>query len=225
MKIVLLAVLILIGVDLGRAQNNSGLTGPTVVTSTDGRKFMLYPDGTWSVISAAESSTTSTPSPPLQGPGGNIRPSDATFLFKAPKGNFGVWMNPDKWKQAGPTDESSIKTLFNHKSGDLYAMVIAERVSLTLNSLKNAAISNAKRVAPDLKVELEEPRQVNGKPVLLMKMTGTVQGSPFVYYGYYYGGKEGSLQVVTYTSTNLFDDYKKDMQEFLDGTQIGSGQQ
>jgi hypothetical protein len=224
MKIVLFAVLILIGADLGRAQSNSGLTGPTVVTSTDGRKFMLYPDGTWSVISAAESNSTAT-STPSQGPGGGNRPEDATFLFKAPKGNFGVWMNPDKWKQAGPADQSSIKTLFNHKSGDLYAMVIAERVSLTLQALKNAAIANAKRVASDLKVELEEPRQLNGKPVLLLKMTGTVQGSPFVYYGYYYGGKEGSLQVVTYTSSNLFDEYKNDMQEFLDGTQIGVGPQ
>jgi hypothetical protein len=206
MKIVLFAVLILIGADLGRAQSNSGLTGPTVVTSTDGRKFMLYPDGTWSVISAADSNSTTT-STPSQGPGGS-RPADATFLFKAPKGNFGVWMNPDKWKQAGQSDESSIKTLFNHKSGDLYAMVIAERASLTLQALKSAAIANAKRVAPDLKVELEEPRQVNGKPVLLMKMTGTVQGSPFVYYGYYYGGKEGSIQVVTYMSANIFDEYK-----------------
>jgi hypothetical protein len=31
--------------------------------------------------------------------------------------------------------------------------------------------------------------------------------------------------VVTYTATNLFDEYKNDMQEFLDGTQIGGGQQ
>jgi hypothetical protein len=39
--------------------------------------------------------------------------------------------------------------------------------------------------------------------------------------GYYYGGPEGSLQVITYTASPNFEEFKSDFEEFLNGTQIG----
>ena len=63
----------------------------------------------------------------------------------------------------------------------------------------------------------EEYRKVNDNIVLLMQLNGTMKGIKFTYYGYYYSSNEGSVQLVTFTATNLFDQQKKDMEEFLNG--------
>jgi len=150
----------------------------------------------------------------------NQEPATAKVFVKARKGPFGVWIDPQKWRQES-SEEDPIKITFNHKTGDAYAMVISERIGLTTDTLKNAAVANAKKVMPDVKIVSEEKRVVNGKEVLCLKLTGTIQGMPFIYYGYYYGGSEGTLQVVTYTASNIFDDFKQDFDDFLNGAQIG----
>jgi hypothetical protein len=150
----------------------------------------------------------------------NQEPATAKVFVKARNGPFGVWIDPQKWTQES-SEENPIKITFNHKTGDAYAMVISERIGLTTDTLKNAAVANAKKVMPDVTVASEEKRVVNGKEALCLKLTGTIQGIPFIYYGYYYGGSEGTLQVVTYTASNIFDDFKQDFDDFLNGTQIG----
>jgi hypothetical protein len=185
---------------------------PITATTEDGRKILVYPDGTWKPVKQTDKESA----------GGKYdRPTDSKLFVKATRGTFGVWINEEKWKQSAPADEAGSKITFEHKKDDAYAMVISERIQLTMDGLKNAALNNAIGVAPDTKIVFEEKRVVNGKEVLCMKMAGTLKGIAFFYYGYYYGGTEGTLQVVTYTSANLFDEYKGDLEEFLDGTQIG----
>ena len=58
---------------------------------------------------------------------------------------------------------------------------------------------------------------MNGTPVTCMEITGTTQGIPFHYFGYYYSGKGGSIQVITYTGESLFEQYRTDFQELLNG--------
>jgi hypothetical protein len=154
------------------------------------------------------------------GSGTNQEPSTGKVFVKARKGAFGVWIDPQKWSQES-SEEDPVKITFNHKTGDAYAMVISERIGLTTDTLKNAAVANAKKVMPDVKIVSEEKRVVKGKELLCLKLAGTLQGTPFIYYGYYYGGSEGTLQVVTATASNIFDEFKQDFDDFLNGTQIG----
>jgi len=157
---------------------------------------------------------------PNSGSRTNQEPSTGKVFVKARKGPFGVWIDPQKWTQDS-SEEDPIKITFNHKSGDAYAMVISERISVPMESLKKLAVANAKKVAPDVKIVSEEKRVVKGKELLCLKLTATVQGIPAIYYGYYYGGSEGTLQVTTYTASNFFDEFKQDLDDFLNGTQIG----
>jgi hypothetical protein len=150
----------------------------------------------------------------------NQEPSTGTVFVKARKGSFGVWIDPQKWTQDS-SEEDPVKISFNHKTGDAYAMVISERIGLTTETLKSAAVVNAKKVMPDVKIVSEEKRVVKGKELVCLKLAGTLQGTPFIYYGYYYGGSEGTLQVVTATASNIFDEFKQDFDDFLNGTQIG----
>jgi len=135
-------------------------------------------------------------------------------------GPCGVWIDPQKWERAS-SEDNPIKIDFNHKKGEAYAILIAERVSFSMELLKKAAVANAKKAMPDVKIASEEKRVVKGKELLCLKLTGTFQGTPYIYYGYYYGGSGRSLQVVTYTASNLFDEFKQDFDDFLNGTRIG----
>ena len=68
-----------------------------------------------------------------------------------------------------------------------------------------------------VKVTFEEQRRVNDVDVLAMQMEGTIQGIPFTYYGYYFSGPQGSVQLLTYTGSNLFAEYKPEFEDFLNG--------
>jgi hypothetical protein len=121
--------------------------------------------------------------------------------------------------QEKPSDTPP-KTTLVHKDGDVYVMIIYERIEMDPEALKNIAINNAKAASPDTKVTLDEERIVNGTKIHCMKMEGTIQSIKFIYYGYYYAGKAGTLQLLTYTYTNLISEYESDMSDFLNGLVI-----
>src|SRR5262249_39927410 len=117
-------------------------------------------------------------------------PASAKLFVKARKGPFGGGIDGQRGKKdSSPKDP--IKITFNHKKGEAYAMVISERIGMSLQTLKKAAVANAKKGAPDIKIASEEKRVVKGKELLCLKLTGTYESTPVTFYGYYYGGSEG----------------------------------
>ena len=182
------------------------------ITET-GEIIIIYKDGTWkyqdkkdSVVSVITTNTKKFK-----------KDKKSTFLLKSKKVNLGFWMNPKKWNFKKATDNTEAEYELQLKGGDLYAVIITEKVEIPLKTLKNIALENAKSVAPDIKIIKEEYRIVNGKKVLLLQMNGTMQGIKFSYFGYYYSNKNGTVQFLTYTSQNLLDSYKKDCELILNG--------
>jgi hypothetical protein len=175
-------------------------------TTKDGKKVLLKSDGTWAFAEAAK---------PLSAEQ-LTRPPNATKSIRSDRGFYEIWFDPSKWK-VKKSDSPPREFEANHVSGDGYGYIIAERISVPLDALKNVAVSRAKSAAPDLKVYSTEYPTVNGVKVMVIKMGGTIQGIPFVYYGYYWSGKAGTLQAVMFTGANLFDQYYPDFVEFLNG--------
>ncbi|MFD1293416.1 hypothetical protein ACFQ5N_06165 [Lutibacter holmesii] len=141
----------------------------------------------------------------------------STFLLKSKKVNVGFWLNPKKWKFNKGKDNLESEYEFELKGEDLYGMVISEKVEIPLETLRSIALENGKEAAPDLKVVNEEYRFVNGMKVLLLEMSGTMQGIKFSYYGYYFSSENGTVQFITYTSQNLLESYKEECNIFLNG--------
>ena len=52
-----------------------------------------------------------------------------------------------------------------------------------------------------------------------MQMRGTIKGIPLVYLGYYYSGKEGAVQIITFTGEGLFT-HTEDFEELLNGFDV-----
>lgn len=186
------------------------------VTSS-GEEVILSNDGTWKYVKAdAGSATAIATNPALFSQG-----KDATFPVKSAVVNASVYLNPKKWSFKKGEADAAAEFTFELKKKDAYAMVITERIEMTIEALRNVALENAKNAAPDARIVSEEYRTVNGTKILCMQMEGTASGIKFTYYGYYYAGSAGVLQLLTYTSQNLFEEYRPELQEFLNGLVIG----
>ncbi|PWG05400.1 hypothetical protein [Polaribacter aquimarinus] len=141
----------------------------------------------------------------------------STFLVKSKTLKVGVYINPKKWSFEKNPDTEAAEYSFQMKNEDLYGMIITEKTQIPLLSLKDLAVENAKEVAPDIQIDKEEYRYVNGKKILMIQMSGTTQQIKFKYFSYYYSSDLGVVQLITYTSLNLFKDYEKRMEDFLNG--------
>ncbi len=182
-------------------------------TTDDGRKVILNSDGTWKYASTEKAKTGIT------GPEWS-KPDNATKVLKGKAGFYELWYDPNKWTLETNSPNAVVEYYLINSNNEGQAMVISERIPLALETLKKAAIENAKRNAPDLKVLDEESITVNGQRGLKMKMFGTVNGIAFAYYGFYWTGKAGALQVVTFTTQNLFAEFRPAFEELLSGVVI-----
>jgi hypothetical protein len=184
----------------------------TRARTEDGKEVLLYPDGTWKSVEGK--APVSVPPPPL------IKPPSAKMEYKIRDGRFSLWVDPTRWKCSPVPAEPPMELRLNHQSGDGYLMVVAERLSIPITSLKEIVVEHARQVAEGVHVILEEKRTVNGHEVLCLQMEGTIKEIPFTYYGYYYSGESGTIQVITYTGRNLFKEFLADFTAALNGLEI-----
>jgi hypothetical protein len=145
-------------------------------------------------------------------------PPGATQQMDILNGKASVSFNPTKWKETKSAEAG--RRTFSHANGDGYAMIISERIQVPIDRLRDIAVANAREESPDVKVVEEQRRRVNGTDMLMLRLEGTANGVPFTYLGYYYGGPAGTIQVITYTGQNLFNEYRKDFEEFLNGFRV-----
>ncbi len=180
----------------------------------DGRTVILNANGTWKFLK------TGTPVAPEAPKDNSVNaPQHATQKVSDTRGLVELWYIPDKWTAYPKPERLSPDASFAliHKTKDAYALGIIERISMPLKTLKKIAVDNAKNVAPDAEVVLDEERQINGNTASIMGITGTIDGIPFRYHSYYWTGEKGSVQVITYTSQNLFAEYHADFNDLLSG--------
>lgn len=205
MKRLILTGLILMSVQLISAQINA-------LTET-GDEVILNEDGTWEYLNDSIIEIKEIPINEKE----FLKGKKSTFLVKSKTLNVGIWINPKKWSFTKGTEEDEYEYQFHLREGDLYAMLISEKIQVPIETLKNLALEIAKDAAPDIKVIKEEYRNVNGIQVLMLQMAGTIQGIRFTYYGYYYSNTNGTIQLITCTGENIFPDYENDIEEFLSG--------
>jgi hypothetical protein len=182
------------------------------VTET-GREVLLFDDNTWRYLDENPSEESEIKLNDKK----YTKPSVATFLLKSNKVKMGIWLDPKAWSFKKATNNEDAEFEFQYKNGDLYGMLIAERLEIPIETLRKIAIENGQAAAPDLQIVKEEYRQVNGITVLLLQLNGTMQGIKFSYFGYYFSNTSGSVQFVTYTAQNLLNDYIQKCEELLNG--------
>jgi hypothetical protein len=205
MKKVILLTFLLVIINLVQAQQKA-------VTET-GEEVILHQDGTWQYENEQElvKSDIQTSSRKFE------KDKESTFLLKSGKIDVGFYLNPKLWSFKKATDNPEAEYELQLKEGDLYGMIVTEKVEIPLETLRSIALENARDASPDIKIIKEEYRIVNGVRILFIQLKGTTQGIKFSYYGYYYSSSRGTVQFITYTSQNLLDSYIPDCENLLNG--------
>jgi hypothetical protein len=184
--------------------------GQQYATTDNGKRVKLNEDGTWKY----EVRETPVKESELKT---YTKPSQATKLVQSAKNNFAFWYDASKWTIDKKTDNDAAEFSLSIKGEDGYAMLISERLEIDLASLKDVAISNAREEDPNMSLDKEEYRMVNGIKVLHLQMSGKMSGVKFTYIGYYCSNEKGTVQFVCYTGTSLLPDYQKDFENLLNG--------
>ena len=205
----------LIGILFAYSLSCHSISAQIQAVTSKGDEVLLYDDGTWKYTSKPKAAST------IETNAKEFKKSPAsTFLVKSNVVNAGVFLNPALWEFKKADTHESAEFQFKFKEKDAYALLIPERIEIPLETLRNLALENAKNVAPDIRIVQEEYRIVNGKKVLMMRMDGTLQGIKFSYLGYYYAGENCTIQFLTYTSSNLMNEYRKELEDLLNGFMI-----
>lgn len=210
MKIVTLLLVIII---------NTLSYSQIIATTAKGDTVLLNKDGTWEFKTEYLKKNLNIKT---------VLDTNSTLFFKdslsqqvvkGQKVDYQLWYNPDNWKLAN-LNNSSAEYSLQYTKGPAYCLIIPEKISLTMEDLKNVAIVNAEKVGKNIEVVKEDVRKVNGTYVFMMELKGLIQGIRFVYYGYYYAGKDETIQLITYTYQSEFEEYKTELEKMLNGLVI-----
>jgi hypothetical protein len=184
----------------------SALTG-------NGDEVLLYDDGTW------EYSNDSLNTADIISVNDKLfeKSKKSSFLVKSQKTNSGIYINPKDWSFTKGENNPDAEYEFQAKGRDIYGMLITEKTPIQVESLADIAFQNAKSALSQVKRTKMEYRTINDVEVIHMQMEGTISGINIVYYGYYFSNDTGSVQLLTYTSSVLFDEYQTVMEGLLNG--------
>lgn len=187
--------------------------GQVRAVTSNGDEVILNTDGTWKYTNDSTQNFSKIDTNKVE----FLKNAAASFLVKSNRIIYGVYIDPKKWSFTKSDASEASEFVFTLKEKDAYGMLISEKIEMPIETLKEAALANAKEAAPDIKITKEEYRKVNNNIILLMQMEGTIKGIKFTYLGYYFSSAKGTVQLLTYTSGNLLNEYKKDLEEFLNG--------
>jgi hypothetical protein len=193
-------------------------TGAQITAITEkGSAVILFSNGTWRYLN------DSVKVPTLDPPHYTI-PVSSTAVLKGEETRYVVWYNNNKWNLLPDTAFASSEYAFEDQSGELIAIIIAERTQIPLTTVREAAINSFKKNGSECRIAEEQKIWVNGTEGLLLKIDALVDGIPVSYLNGYFSTREGTFQLITYTAYNLFDLHRGDMIELISGFVIGEPQ-
>src|SRR5271157_2927166 len=155
----------------------------------DGKEVILRDDGTWVYADVVKNDKKEGQEPKKE----FKKPVNAKLQYKGKRGTLALYLVPGVWEKMENPLSPAAEVGFRYKDGDVYAIVIAERIMVPLETLKQFALTNARRLDDKARIIKEEKRTVNGNEVLCLILNAKPQGVPMTYYNYYYSGKEGAI--------------------------------
>jgi hypothetical protein len=135
-----------------------------------------------------------------------------------PSGKAVIDFDKSKWKILSSPQVG--RYLLSHSSGEAFAQVIWESLEFPPDALTEAAIKNLKLEDPNPKVTFKGKFVVNGVEVIQMNIEASIQGQSISYRNYYYSGKAGSIQIMTWTKPADTAKYGREVLDFLQGFRV-----
>ena len=148
-----------------------------------------------------------------------VRPAiaGATTLSLA-RGGFEIQYDPSEWNMQASSEPGEHE--LHHSTGDLYVMVIEERIQIPAETLLEVALASARDVDPNVTAIRRGSRVVNGVRMLSIDYEATVTGVPLVFVAHFFSDTSGSVQIIAWTGPNLLAEYRDTIERFVSGFEV-----
>jgi hypothetical protein len=110
---------------------------------------------------------------------------------------------------------------FQHHTGDLHLQILSERLEVPLANMADVALANMTNGgAQNAKVVRRGYRNVNGQRMLFLELESTMTGVAFSFYGHYWSGPSGTVQIVGFAGRSLIGEYRGAIESFVSTFQV-----
>ena len=140
----------------------------------DGKEVILRDDGTWVYADEVKKDKKEGEEPKKE----FKKPMNAKLQYKGKRGTLALYLVPGVWERMEKPPNPVAEVGFRHKDGDMFALVIAERIIVPLETLKRIALANVRKVDDNARIIKEEKRTVNGNEVLCLILELKSEGIP-----------------------------------------------
>lgn len=194
----------------------------------DGDSIYVYDNGTWSYELKVESEGN----PYEQLLDIDVQFDSSTTQFFMPENAkqkitskfdfFDFYYDSNDWERVpSGTINAEAEIAFKHKGTDIYSTIITEEIELGVEMTYKVAIMNAEEGSGNpVKVLKKEIRNVNGVQMLHTVFEANFDGFEATFVNNYYSGEFGTVQILSWTSTNIVKKYKQDMLDLINGFQL-----
>ena len=191
--------------------------GQEIAITERGDSVVLYYNGTWDYWDNYQNNSKR-----IAEIGFNentyTKPASSNKKINGSNQAYEVWYDDKVWKRVpvGNLNDDADMALQMIK-GDVYSLLIYEELQVPIENLSDIALENAIGGMPDVKIVDRNYRVVNSDTLICMQMDGSTQGMKITYYTYYFSNSKGSFQFHAFTGQNVFEKYKSDIENLLNG--------
>ena len=137
------------------------------------------------------------------------------------EGNIVVRFSPSEWLEQ-PADNAHIDVQYQHRSGELIVAIDAERLEIPASNVPDVTLEGVRDADPNASILRRGVRTVNGISVTYWEHAATIDGIKFTYLGHSYSNSNGTIQIVGGTTTNLFEEHRSTIENFVAGLEVSA---
>ena len=143
------------------------------------------------------------------------RTGDETDVIEVLGGAAIIRYQASSWEEQA-TDIDGGRQFFN-ESESCFVVLIEEASQIPIESMPEIAVLNFREVGTDVKEIRRGERNINGNRFTFSEYRGSVDGLDITFLGLFYSDASGTLQIVGWSTSNIFEDKRGKIERFASG--------
>lgn len=211
--------------------SGSSIMAQEMAITASGDTIFVFNDGTWSYDRTPRDSEIVTPETlnfakrevEIDSTSRVLLVNEATDkVIDKETDFFSIQYSSDIWNRVPPaTINPAASYTFSDEQQNVFAMVIAENVELGTENIFKFALENAeKNTGANPRVQSSEWVRVNGTDLIKAEYNIEMSGLKFVFNSLFYSSEKGTIQFMTWTFENIYQEKKAILDQLLAGLVI-----
>ena len=133
-------------------------------------------------------------------------------------GHVRIRYAPADWEEQD-TDVGGGRQFFN-ESEEIFITTIEERFQIPIEAMYEIVLKNAENAGAEVTEIRRGERNINGERMGFLEWRGVFNGFDMTYLGHFYSDAEGIVQVIGWTSSNIFEDRRGALERLASGIEV-----